>query len=144
MQIDDSALLAGLRRYVDSRPAAAVRGLEPLALILTDAMQADPAHGDVTSATHTNYAAKVYGPGKDPSADTRAQAAVVEQLNPGESETQTITVPDASVGMILDSATSYQRDLEVDSGGRKAVLTPTLQGSVDDFTRFAAEGLKRA
>lgn len=136
------ALRDGLRRTLAVGMEGAARGLERLAAVLETAMQNDPAHGNVTGATHANYGAKVYGAGRDPSTSTDSQAAIVEALNPGHSATEPITLD--GIGMILDSATDYQRKLETEDAGRKAVLGPTLRGSVDDFTRYVAEGSREA
>lgn len=142
MTID--ALIRQLDALEQRTVTGLLAGLDRMAGIIENAMQRDPAHGDVTYATHANYAAKVYGPGRDPSASTASQAAVVEALNPGQVATAPLTVPAGTVGVILDSVTDYQRDLETGYAGNKAVLGPTIATSGDDFTRAAAQGAREA
>lgn len=139
-----------MKAWIDKLPAVRKRSLEGCAqgltlaaAILEDDMQNDPAHGNVTGATHANYAAKVFGLGRNPSSDTASQAAVVEALNPGHSAIVTFTTA-AVLGVILDSVTDYQWKLETENAGQKAVLGPTLTRAAQDLTRAAAEGSRRA
>lgn len=135
-------LVQGLARFRAAQRRGMVDGLQGLCNTLSDAMQNDPAHGDVTGASHANYAAIPVGEGKTTTATVQSLVSVVEELNPGHSETSTVDIPD--IGAILTSATDYQWELETQYAGRKAVIGPTLQGSAIDFTRYAAEGAKRA
>lgn len=135
-------LIAGLQRFRAAQRRGMVDGLQRLCNTLSDAMQNDPAHGDVTGASHANYAAIPVGEGADTAATVQSMVAVVEELNPGHSETGTVNIPD--IGAIITSATDYQWELETQYAGRKAVIGPTLQGSATDFTRYAAEGAKVA
>ena len=60
-----------------------VDGLQGLCNILSTAMQNDPAHGDVTGASHANYAAIPVGEGKTSGSPlTFLQAALFQWVNP--------------------------------------------------------------
>lgn len=135
-------LVQGLERFKRAQRRGMVQGLQKLCNTLSDAMQNDPAHGDVTGASHTNYAAIPVGEGQTTAATVASMVSVVEALNPGHSETSQVVIPD--IGAIITSATDYQWELETQYAGRKAVIGPTLQGSATDFTRYAAEGAKAA
>lgn len=137
-------LIPGLTAAMDKSRQGQKRGLQDLCNLLTTAMGQDPAHGDVTSASHTNYAAYVVGDGETGEEVTDSQVAVVEALNPGHSSTGPLEVPDGAIGAVLSSATDYQRKLETENAAQRAVLGPTIQGSAEDFTRYAAEGSRRA
>jgi hypothetical protein len=109
-------------------------------------MEQDPAHGNITGATHANYAAyPVFAEfGITGQSTLNAQVAVVEALNPGTSDTEPLSLPDKAIGVILSSATDYQYKLETENAGQKAVLSPTIAGAGGDFTRAAAQGSKDA
>lgn len=139
-------VLEGLGRFEQTAMRGAFKGLGPMAAIYSEAMQNDPAHGDVTSASHTNYTAiPVYAAiGETGASVVQSQVSVVESLNPGASETEPLSLPDTVMGVILSSATDYQYKLETENAGQKAVLGPTIAGAGDDFTRAAAGGSKDA
>lgn len=146
MIADIQPLLDGLTRFRTVALRGALKGLGPMAIIYSNAMGDDPAHGNVTGATHANYAAiPVYAAFGETGASTlQSQVSVVESLNPGTSDTEPLTLPDSVIAVILSSATDYQYKLETENAGQKAVLGPTIAGAGDDFTRAAAEGSKAA
>jgi hypothetical protein len=124
----------------------ALKGLGPMCVIYSNAMEQDPAHGNITGATHANYAAyPVFAElGVTGQSTLNAQVNVVEALNPGTSETEPLALPDKAIGVILSSATDYQYKLETENAGQKAVLGPTIAGAGNDFTRAASQGIKDA
>ena len=143
--VDTSELDTGLERF---RSQVVVEGgksgLGVLCTLLSDVMQQDQAHGDVTGASHANYAAYPVGEGDTGESIAQSQASVVEQLNPGHSALAPLSFPKDAIGAVVSSATDYQEKLETEEGGRKAVIVPTLQQSAQDFTRYAAEGMRDA
>jgi hypothetical protein len=137
------SLVAGLDALQNRVLRGAFDSLKPLCRLLSDAMQADPAHGDVTAASHTNYAAYPVSArlGESGASIVASQVSVVENLNPGHSETEPLS-SDAAIVVVVASATDYQWELETENAGAKAVIGPTIAGSSDDFTRAAALGIR--
>lgn len=146
MIADIQPLLDGLTRFRTVALRGAFKGLGKMAIIYSNTMESDPAHGNVTGATHANYAAIPVAAilGETGASTVQRQVAVVEALNPGTSDTEPLTLPDTTLAVILSSATDYQYKLETENAGQKAVLGPTIAGAGDDFTRAAAEGSKDA
>lgn len=107
------------------------------------AMRKDPAHGDVTKATHAAYVAFVVGHGETGADAMHESIAEVERLNPGHVATSSVTV-ESALGVIYTVATDYQPDLETNNAGEKAVLGPTLQRTARDLTAAAAAGSRKA
>ena len=61
-------LIQGLARAFAARDRGALDGLKAVAAGITLDMRDDPAHGDVTGASHANYQARAIGSGEDGSA----------------------------------------------------------------------------
>jgi hypothetical protein len=103
------------------------------------AMQATLAHGDVTGATRAGYRAYVVGPGQSGAAELAGAVDAVEAKNPGHSATSHGHLT-GDVGVIFTCPTDYQRDLEEEEAGKKAVLGPTFDAYRDELTARAARG----
>jgi hypothetical protein len=140
---DLTPLLQGLERMKARALDGALAGLKGAAAGVTLDMRSDPAHGDVTGATHANYTAFAVGRGADGSAEMAHAVAAVAALNPGHVATNSVTI-NAELGVIVTSVTDYQEKLETENAGQKAVLTPTIAASGTRFTQAAASGSKRA
>ena len=137
-------LIAGLQKAMTARDRGALEGLKAVAAGITLDMRDDPAHGDVTGASHANYQARAVGAGEDGSALLSVARAAASALNPSEvGPTQNVRV-DGIAGVILDSQLTYSPNLEQDDAGLKAVITPTLRASGARLTRGAAAGMKKA
>lgn len=137
-------LVANLDQLERRVIAGALAGLQAEANTISDDMQATSAHGDITGATRANYAAIPVGGGADSAATVASMVAVVEALNPGQSSTDPVTLPDDALGVLITSATAYQWELETENAGRKAVLGPTLDEYREALTAAAARGIRRA
>jgi hypothetical protein len=141
---DVSGALHGLDAFVARQEAKISRGLRAAASDAQSAMQQTSAHGDVTGATRAGYRAYVVG-GSLVDQAVALQAissaiAVVEAKNPGHSATSEGTIGPDSWGVVLTCPTDYQRELETENAGEKAVLAPTFAAFQDEFTARAAEG----
>jgi hypothetical protein len=141
---DISGALKGLDAFVARQEAKISRGLRAAASDAQSAMQQTSAHGDVTGATRAGYRAYVVGGSLgDQAAALQAISsaiAVVEAKNPGHSATAEGHIGADSWGVVLTCPTDYQRELETENAGEKAVLAPTFAAYVDELTARAAEG----
>lgn len=140
MTIQD--LIRGLDRLHDVALDGAARGLDDAAADITEEMQQTRAHGDVTGATRASYSARRVGRGSSGAAQHAASVAAAASLNPGHVASASVSV--AGLGVLIDSATDYQEDLETENAGEKAVLGPTLAAEHPNLTRAAAAGSKKA
>lgn len=140
MGIDD--LIRNLDRLHDVALGGAAQGLDQEAGTVTDSMRQTHVHGDVTGATRASYSARRVGLGETGATEHAASAAAVEALNPGHAASASVQI--AGIGVIIDSATDYQEDLETENAGEKAVLGPTLAASHLELTAAAAAGSKKA
>jgi hypothetical protein len=130
-------LYKNLDKLKKTYPATFKRGMEQHARRVVDSMRSTNAHGVVTGATKASYSVRVVGLGDDGSAAHHESVAAVEELNPAHTATSTVTI-DGAIGVIIDSATDYQWELETKYAGRTAVLAPTLQGEASNFIAAGA------
>lgn len=137
-------LIAGLNRAMVARDRGALEGLQATAAGVTLDMRNDPAHGDVTGASHANYSARAVGVGEDGGALLSVARAAAAALNPSEVGPTSSVRIDGIAGVILDSQLNYSPDLEQENAGQKAVITPTLRASGTRFTAGAARRMKKA
>ena len=142
MPADLSQLINGVRGLLPAALDGALVGLKGAAAGVTFEMRQTVAHGDQTGATRANYTAYAVGRGADGSQELGRAVAAVEALNPGHSETGSVTI-NGELGVVVTSATDYQDKLETENAGQKAVLGPTIAASGERFTRAAASGSKR-
>ena len=142
MPNDLKPLLDGLDRLKRVSLQGHLDGLKGAAAGVTLDMRQSPAHGDVTGASHANYAAYAVGLGETGTTEFNRAVRAVETLNPGHSARSSVAVK--GIGVVITSATDYQDKLETENAGQKAVLTPTVQASGTRFTQAAASGSKRA
>ena len=119
------------------------RGLDQECARITDTMRQTSAHGSVTSATKASYSARRVGRGATGAVQHNASVAAVNTFNAGHVATSTVRI-DGELGVIIDSATDYQRHLETNSAGARAVLGPTLQSEAGALTAAAARGSREA
>lgn len=115
------------------------KGLDEICGEITDEMRQTTAHGNVTYATRTSYNARRVGRGEQGLAKFEASVAAVESLNPNHVGVAPVDIP-GELGVIIDSATDYQSQLETEYAGEKAVLGPTLQRWALLLTGAAAAG----
>lgn len=141
---DVTGALRGLEAFVARQEAQIRRGLQAAAADAQAAMQQTTAHGDVTGATRAGYRAYVVSDAPVDQAGALAAlnsaVADVEARNPGHSATRDGQIGADSWGVILTCPTDYQRELETEHAGEKAVLAPTFAAYTDEFTARAAEG----
>lgn len=137
-----TTLLTGLDRFHAASLDGAGEGLDAECGRITDDMRQTRAHGNVTSATRHSYNARRVGRGKTGAVEHAASVAAVQEFNPGHVATATVTLTGA-LGVIIDSATDYQRKLETERAGEKAVLGPTFQANTRTLTAAAARGSRR-
>jgi hypothetical protein len=137
--VDLTEVLARLDAYESFVVARVTAGLGAAAVEAESAMQGTLAHGDVTGATRAGYRAYVVGPGHTGATELSNAAASVEALNPGHSATAQGTLG-GDVGVVFTCPTDYQRLLETEGAGLRAVLGPTLDTFRDALTARAAKG----
>jgi hypothetical protein len=137
--VDLSDVMARLDAYEAFVIAQIQRGAGAAASEAEAAMHGTLAHGDVTGATRAAYRAYVVGPGQSGATEISEAAAVVEAKNPGHAATSHGTLA-GDVGVIFTCPTDYQRLLETENAGQKAVLGPTLDAFRDELTARAAKG----
>jgi len=135
-------LQAGLDRMKDVALHGALAGLQASAAGVTLDMRNTTAHGDVTGATRANYTAYAVGMGETGGDIAAHSISAVEALNPGHVATSTVAVD--GLGVIVTSFTDYQKELETENAGEKAVLGPTIAASGQRFTQGAARGSREA
>lgn len=143
IQNDFAKLLAGLDAMKDKAMDGALAGLKDAADDATGRMRATEAHGDKTGATRANYRAFAVGHGETGSDALGQSIAVVNEKNPGHVATASVDL-EAAIGVIYTSVTNYQRKLETEAAGARAVIGPTVQATASDMTRAAAAGSKKA
>ena len=135
-------LIRNLDRMRDTALEGAAGGLDQASGDITRDMQQTRAHGDVTGATRASYSARRVGQGQTGATAHAASVAAAASLNPGHVASAAVSV--AGIGVIIDSATDYQEDLETENAGEKAVLGPTLTAEHLELTAAAAAGSKKA
>lgn len=135
-------LIRNLDRFRDLALDGAAAGLDQETPRITESMQQTTAHGDQTGATRASYSARRVGRGETGASAHAAGVAAVEELNPGHAASASVSV--AGMGVIIDSATDYQEQLETESTGDKAVLGPTIGAEAANLTAAAAAGSRRA
>lgn len=140
MSLNITNVLARLDAMEVHIAETAQRGLAAAGNEAQQVMEANTAHGNITYATRTSYTAYVVGYGKDGQQAIDNAIASVESHNPGHSETEPVEMAETAVGLILTDPTNYQRYLETNNAGEKAVITPTFAGILFDLTRRAIEG----
>src|SRR5689334_18469904 len=85
-------ILAGQSRLKDVAFDGARDGLAAGCSPIEDAMRRDPAHGDVTGATHAAYVCFVVGRGETGADAMHESESEVERLNPGHVATAAVTI----------------------------------------------------
>lgn len=136
-------LIAGLEKMRKAALEGAKQGLKGAAGSLKTEMRTSPVHGDVTGASHANYTAYVVGGGETGSSEIAESISAVESLNPGHSDTSTVSIQ-GELGVVITSFTDYQIYLETENAGARAVIGPATAASGSRFTQAAASGMKRA
>jgi hypothetical protein len=139
MSTDLSDVMARLDAYEAFVVAQVTRGASAGASEAEAAMHSTLAHGDVTGATRAGYRAYVVGPGQSGASAIAAAVEAVESKNPGRSATSSGQL-NGDVGVIFTCPTDYQRNLEEEGAGKRAVLGPTLDAFRDALTARAAKG----
>jgi hypothetical protein len=129
------------RQFRDKQLDGAANGLDAYSATITDRMRATNAHGDVSGATRASYTARRVGRGETGAAAFAQAQAAAEAKNPGKTESGSVAVG-GELGVILDSPTTYQVDLETEHAGLHAVLGPTLQAEANAITAAAARGAR--
>ena len=114
-------------------------GLQSVAQSAEASMESTTAHGDVTGATRAGYRSYVVTPEDSGLGVIGGALAAVESRNPGHGALGGGTLA-GQVGVVFTCPTDYQRYLETENAGKRAVLGPTLLSYADDCTRHAAEG----
>jgi hypothetical protein len=137
-------LIDGLNRYLAEVEQRTERTLTAQAQRIEALLKSTTAHGDVTGATRASYTTSVIGGSSAAQAQASAAfgraVAVVEQLNPGTSDTAQGSIGDDSIGLVLYAPTDYQIDLETERAGQKATLGPTIRLVARDVTEAVARG----
>jgi hypothetical protein len=136
-------LIDGLTRFQGRALDGAAAGLDEGAGRVTGDMRQTSAHGDVTGATRASYNARRVGRGETGAAQHAASVAAVEGHNPGHVGSESIAIT-TDLGVIVDSATDYQDQLETQQAGEKAVLGPTIAAAGSGLTAAAAAGSRKA
>jgi hypothetical protein len=137
--VDLTDLLARLDAYEAFVLAQIRRGAGAAASEAEAAMHSTQAHGDVTGATRAAYRAYVVSPGQSGASAIAEAVEAAEAKNPGRSATSSGTLA-GDVGVIFTCPTDYQRNLEEEGAGKRAVLGPTLDAFRDELTARAAKG----
>lgn len=136
------SLIRALQKLPDRQLDGMARGLDQACERITGQMRSTQAHGDDTGATRISYSARRVGRGETGAATVAALRSAANLLNPGMTADGSVTI-DAPLGVIMDAQTTYQRYLETEHAGARAVLAPTLQQEARNLTQAAAEGAKR-
>lgn len=136
-------LIDGLTRMRAASLDGMAAGLDGVTPAITERMRATTAHGDQTGATRASYQARRVGRGQDGAAAFATAYQAADERNPGKAVTSSVAV-DGEIGVIIDSATTYQDKLETERAGARAVLGPTLQAESRALTAAAADGSRKA
>jgi hypothetical protein len=148
--INDSSLIAGLDKMLERIFGGVEDGLQFGAAVAEADMQTTNAHGDMSGATRASYRAFIIGgkfTGSAESASGYADAVSALTGFTGHegkplSEDSGVVLGADERGVLLTSYTDYQKALETERGGQKAVLGPVLQQNAQQMTEFAADGAK--
>lgn len=135
-------LIRNLDRMRDVALGGVAQGLDTQTDRITADMHQTHAHGDATGATRASYSARRVGQGETGATAHAASVAAAASLNPGHVASASVTID--GIGVIIDSATDYQEELETENAGEKAVLGPTLAAAHLELTQAAAAGSKKA
>jgi hypothetical protein len=142
----------GLDRLLAAISAGADDGLDKGAALLEQTDRDTDAYYGQSGATRESTFATRIGPNKDSSAEAHQAYTTAAQLlsgftghagNPFVGDSG-ITLKDGERGIILSNGTDYAEALEIDGGGQKAHLGPSLQATADQITALAAQGIAGA
>ena len=144
--IDDKQLTAGLAEMVRRIYEGAEQGLSNIAPVIENAMQTDPAHGDMSGAAHASSVVAGVGGQQNTQGELDfAYAVAADRLNgftghQGRAErVDAPTVAPTERGLVLARPVDYAADLEQSP---KAVIGPVLQQYATAATQSAADGIR--
>lgn len=149
-QIDDSGLLSGLVRMRQAQETAILSGLQDGADAGQAEMQATRAHGDQSSATRSSYTAYVIGGGKNGATEAAEGYAAAQAALAGFtghegkalSQDSGVVLGPNEFGILYTSFTDYQKALETENAGEKAVIGPVVVMQAGENTARVARRLR--
>lgn len=149
-QVDDSGLLAGLARLREAQEQAILAGLQEGADAGQSEMQSTRAHGDQSSATRASYRAYVIGGGRTGAAEAASGYAAAQAELTGFSghegkalsQSSGVVLGRGELGILYTSFTDYQKALETENAGEKAVIGPVVVAEGPANTERVARRLR--
>jgi hypothetical protein len=151
VQIDDSALLAGLHGLLERIDQVTDTGLEEGARHLESVDRETEAYAGMSGAMRASTTAYPIGPGKDGSAEASAgfaaASAALENFkgHGGKAVRQDsgVRLAEDQKGIILTNFTDYGDILETVDAGGQAHIGPTIFSESRTVTKIVADASKR-
>lgn len=136
--VDDIIAKLGLWRI--GQEAAVIEGLHDGAALVQASLDATTAYDDDTTATRASSVALVFGPGQDPSSEAAHALAEAEAANPGK--TESVPYGPGNVAelphIVATAYTDYAKELELDEGGQRAFINPSVRSNATRITQAIA------
>lgn len=146
LTIDDKALHTGLDAMLRAIFRGAEQGLDNIKPVIENAMQTDPAHGDMSGAAHASSVVAGLGGTQDTQGELdyafNVATTYLQGFTGHEGRPEKVDAPQVGPnerGLVLARPVDYAADLE---NSPKAVIGPTLQQFATTMTQSAADGIK--